>query len=118
MSGDSRHRAKDDHHIRGASRWLFGVVIAIPLAVYGVKCIFAQSALFFQSRPLQPIQMDGLSAVAVGLIYLCVAGLLHSLFFWGNHPRFQGYGHLAAVGSIAALVASVLFLIYAYIIAT
>jgi hypothetical protein len=63
--------------------WGVGVVGALALAIYGSTCIYGQSATFGGDVEFggTPIDCRGASAIAFGIAWVAVAGLLHCHFF-------------------------------------
>jgi hypothetical protein len=99
-------------------RWIGGIAVPLPLALYGLRCIFARQAMFFsgQRASFQMIELLGGSAVAVGLLYAHLAAFLHALVFWCLEPRYASVGRRLAVASAIGVVASVLLFVWFFIV--
>jgi len=97
------------------ARWILGVAGAGLLAAYGVYCIATRQALLPRTRPrLGLAEWSGSAAIAVGLLYLSTAALLHCHWFWSGHPQWHGLGQLGKVISLLGIVTSVAWLVYLF----
>jgi hypothetical protein len=89
-------------------QWFAGIGLATLVAGYAVRCLVTGHAMFLSGRPIRFVEFHGLSATAIGGLYLCIAAFMHMHWFWTASPRFWGYAQLgkmiAALGVIVSLV--------------
>src|SRR5688572_18471244 len=97
-----------------ASRWGLGVGAALLTACYGTYCVLAQRAWVPRTRPLGIHEWQGATAVAIGLLVLCLAAVMHCHWFWSSHPRWHGFGQLGKLVAVAGVVASLGWLFYQF----
>jgi hypothetical protein len=48
-----------------------------------------------------------LAAIALGLLYFCIALFMHLHFFWTASPRFYGYAQLGKLITTVGTIGSV-----------
>jgi hypothetical protein len=93
--------------------WAVGFVGAFGLAAYGEICIYSQSAIWIgRFRAAHAMHCQGAGAIALGIVYLGVAGLLHFHFFWSWRERFGGFAQLGKIMSLLVVAAGAFFFIF------
>ena len=93
------------------ARWAGGVGLALfPLAV-GVYFMITQTA-WLVSGPGGVMRLDGPPAIAEGLAFVALAGLMHSHWFWCPHPKWCGAGELGKIASLPLLAGSVFYVLF------
>jgi len=70
------------------AKLVFGIVCPVLIVAYAVSSIVARDAVIYARGGLTHVQ--GLPAVAVGIAYACVAGLLYVQVCWEDHPQLSG----------------------------
>ncbi len=79
-----------------------GVLCPSPILLYGLSCVFSRQASIPTRGGLAPV--IGLPAVAVGVVYVCVALMLYVHVCWEDHPLLAGC-HDAARKLLALVIA-------------
>lgn len=104
----------DSSNSGDARKWIVGVVMAIPLAVFGSYCVVAAACPvpFRSSFSLDPIYYSGSAAVALGLVVLAGAAILHFHWFWGQSDRYPGVGYIGSMISLLVMVGALSWFIY------
>jgi hypothetical protein len=103
-----------------AEGWIYGVILALPLAAYGVYCMFTQHAWFFALRikGIPPNKIfhlyTGPLAIALGLIWFAVAMYLHFHYFWSQSPRLFRYYEIGRFVAIMLFIAAIGWWIYEF----
>jgi len=90
-----------------AGQWLTGVGVAVLLAAYAIDCLLTGEATLPLRRSGSFYQCYGLSATALGSLYLCVALFVHLHWFWTASPRFWGYAQLGKLIAALGMIGSV-----------
>lgn len=98
-----------------AGAWFFGVLIAVPIVLYGLGCLVIRHAWFFsfdvkglptpQGRTFH--EWHGGAAMAIGLLYVGVGLFAHFKWFWSSHRCLYRYYEIGELVSSAIIVASV-----------
>ena len=90
-----------------AGQWFTGVGLAALLAAYAVNCLLTGQATLPSRGPIGFIECEGLSATALGSLYLCIAAFMHLHWFWTASPRFWGYAQLGKLIAALGMIGSV-----------
>lgn len=75
--------------------WFYGVIVAVPLAGYGLYCMLTETA------PL-------------GLLLIAVALYLHFQYFWSQSARLVRYYELGRFAAILLFIAALGWWIYEF----
>jgi hypothetical protein len=90
-----------------AGQWLTGVGLAALLAAYAVDCLLTGQATLPLRQSGRFFECHGLSATALGSLYLCIAVFMHLHWFWTASPRFWGYAQLGKLIAALGMIGSV-----------
>jgi hypothetical protein len=97
--------------------WIYGVIIAGPIAMYGLYCLLVQRAWFLaigsrfvnnrvpRRGPLLE-EYDGRLAMALGLVMIAVALYLHFRYFWSQSRRLVRYYEIGQLAAILLFIAA------------
>jgi hypothetical protein len=94
-------------------QWFKGVGLAAVLAAYAVDCLLTGQATLPSRRPDGFTEFQGLSATALGSLYLCIAVFTHLHWFWTSSPRYWGYAQLGKLIAAVGIIASVAVFFFA-----
>jgi hypothetical protein len=94
-------------------QWFKGVGLAALLAAYAVDCLLTGQATLPSRRLGRFVEFHGLSATALGSLYLCIAAFMHLHWFWTASPRFWGYAQLGKLIAAIGIIASVAVFFFA-----
>lgn len=93
------------------SAWLYGVLVAAPLVVYGSVCALTQHAWFVNVQlkgvPGPPgflREWHGQPAIALGTVLIGVGAVAHFHWFWSNSPRLGRYYEIGKLASLVLLI--------------
>jgi hypothetical protein len=96
--------------------WLFGVVLAWPLILYGLVCVITRHAWFLSLRvkglPPPPgifHEWVGSPAMVLGLVYIGVGLFAHFRWFWSIHRTLYRYYEIGQLGSLVVLVTALVW---------
>ena len=106
--------------------WIYGVILAGPLAVYGLYCLLTQRAWFlaignsFANNRVPrrgPVfeEYDGRLAMALGLIIIAVAMYLHFRHFWSQGPRLSRYYEIGQFSALLIFIAALGWWTYEFV---
>jgi len=70
--------------------WLAGVGLALIPLFYGIHSIFTERARFI-GRGGSCLDLEGSTALGLGIAYLAISAFIHFHYFWGLHPRLYGF---------------------------
>jgi len=97
--------------------WIYGVILAGPLAVYGLYCLLTQQAWFLaigsrfannrvpRRGPFLE-EYHGRLAMALGLVMIAVALYLHFRFFWSQSRRLVRYYEIGQFSALLCFIAA------------
>jgi hypothetical protein len=82
-----------------AEGWIYGALLAVPIAALGVYNIVARHGWWLRVQPRNGIAdhenpftvVEGTAAVWLGAAILSTALTIHFRWFWGNHRRLSRY---------------------------
>jgi hypothetical protein len=98
----------DTTDARPFGRWAYGVALAAVVAVYAISVLVTQHAsLPSRHGTVGFIEYDGLSATALGSVYLAIAVFTHLHYFWSASPRFWGYAQLGKMLAAVAVIGGI-----------
>lgn len=101
--------------------WIYGVILALPLAVYGLYCMLSQHAWFFavgikgvphEGGAFQ--EYTGRLAIALGLSLFALAMYLHFQYFWSQSRRLFRYYEIGRLAAILLFIAAIGWWIYEF----
>jgi hypothetical protein len=100
----------DDAPQDSFSKWGWGVVSPALIAAVGVSNIVWQRATLFGRRGLS-MPLTGYDAVALGVVFLSVAALMHAHYFWSASQRWWAHAEVVKVVSLIAGLLGIGFVI-------
>ena len=92
-----------------ALKYLAGIVLALFLVIYGLRCVISQHAMIPGTQRVEQIDFHGAKAIALGTASLSFGIFLHCHYYWGN--VYQEY-IVAALGKIVGLIGLIVSLVY------
>lgn len=103
--------------LRHVNVWA-GLVVAIPLGVYGVYSLATATSVLVGDdwgSGFGMLHLRGASATAMGLVYLGVAIALHSHFVWGRIARTWQLGVLGLVLGLAGALCAFAYVVWQFL---
>lgn len=100
-----------------AEQWVGGVVAAVLPIIVGIGTIARGVAVFpfgvggrnlFGSHHPHAT-LNGSSATAIGIVYICLGLLLHFHFFWGISRKLDRYATIAKTATLIVLIPSLIY---------
>jgi len=85
------------------SKWLFGALLPIGIATYGVICIIRRVAEWGGNH--SRLTVHGLNAVAVGMVFITAAAFVHCRAFWGEVVQTHW------IVELSEILAAILFIV-------
>jgi hypothetical protein len=103
-----------------AEAWGYGVIVAVPLFVYGLFCVVVQRAWLVNVQlrgvPRFPAgvlrEWTGHPALALGVVFIGLGALVHFQWFWSNSPRLGRYYEIGKLASLVLFVAGLSWWIF------
>ena len=92
------------------SMWLFGVIVPIGIAIYGVICVVKRVAEF-RGESRVAMTLHGLNAVAFGVTFIAAALFMHCRLFWGEIYETTWILELCEIIAVLLIVVSLVTLI-------
>jgi hypothetical protein len=92
-----------------AAKYLGGIVLALFLVIYGLRCVFGRHAMIPGTQQVEQIDFHGAKAIALGTASLSFGIFLHCHYYWGN--IYQEY-FVAVLGKIVGLIGLIGSLVY------
>jgi hypothetical protein len=83
--------------------WLLGVGVALIPVGYGIRCLLAGQATLFGKRGAR-LELTGSEAFAMAIAYFAIGVFIHAHWFWGLHPKLEGFSSLLKTMSLLAFL--------------
>jgi len=96
------------------SKWFGGVIVPACILIYALRCCILQKAILFGSRG-QNVELSGMPAIFMGLVWLSGAFFLHFHFFWSSHTRLYVFSDLGKFISLTCLVGTFGYVVWSII---
>jgi hypothetical protein len=86
-------------------KWVLGLVVPTPILIYAIICIISRHAVFGGGRGTRGIDLNGVGAIAYGVMVMGFTLFGHFHCFWGECKDRESVAVIGKIVSFLLVVA-------------
>lgn len=91
--------------------WVLGIVVALVIAYCGISRVCEELATMAELHN-QHRAYQGSNALAIGVVWIALAGFLHFHYFWSWRERFYAVGQVGKAISMIVVAGGILYFVF------
>jgi len=91
--------------------WLVGVGVALIPLWYGLQCVLTEHARLWGEHGTN-LDVNGSTAVALGIAYMAVGAFIHFHWFWGLNRRLEPFSGILKLLTVLVFLGSFGYAMY------